>query len=248
MAICPHCKEQIEDGTKKCPHCGLWVTRLRRFCVVARTTVEFITFITAIVVLLLMYHQNSIMKDSLKVSEKSLIQIDSSLALNAKQIDLMSKQLNVEVKAEDVQRKKVIEEKRPRVAISSHQVTISGTEMLIRTEVLNRGESDANNVIILIFYKLRPELKEKNSDYYTFPKIPKNSSQIIKNSIVVKADVGDFYTLVDVRYDWSLFLVNNLEEYKGYWHHYDKEKKTYITHNLDDKMIKDTFNMSLRSR
>src|SRR3990170_5412644 len=139
MAACPHCKEQIENGAKKCHHCGLWVTRSRRFFGWIKSIVEFLTFVAAILVLVVMVWHSYIMKDSLKVSERSLQQIDSSLALSTKQTDLLRQQLYVESKAEEVQRKNVMEEKRPRIAISSHQVTLSDTGMFIRTELLNQG-------------------------------------------------------------------------------------------------------------
>lgn len=65
MAICPHCKEQIQDYAKKCPHCGLWVTKGRRLAGAVKTILECATFIAAICVLWVMYRQNTMMKEQL---------------------------------------------------------------------------------------------------------------------------------------------------------------------------------------
>ena len=67
MAICPHCKEQIQDYAKKCHHCGLWVTKVRRLAGAAKTFLECVTFIAAVCVLWVLYHQNAMMKEQLEI-------------------------------------------------------------------------------------------------------------------------------------------------------------------------------------
>lgn len=72
MATCPHCKEQIEDGAIKCPHCGLRVRGLIVKIESIKPFVELFALIAAVIVLVFMYWQNSIMNNTLNQMKEDM--------------------------------------------------------------------------------------------------------------------------------------------------------------------------------
>ena len=57
---CPECKEEIEDGARKCKVCGSYTTKGLRLWHLIKDYAQFATFIGAILVLVFMLWSNLI--------------------------------------------------------------------------------------------------------------------------------------------------------------------------------------------
>jgi len=255
MTTCPHCKEQIEDGAKKCPHCGLWVTTLRRIGVGVKIVIEFLTFIAAIAVLGIMVWHSFIMKKSLEVSEQALLQMDSTFTLTTTQIglqekeydvlrnelDLMRSTYEVQMGQYEVSRKESLERNRPRIVIHPPKVTVTDSCLILYTNVENKGSSDADEVLVLVRCKF-PQQGEGSPKYYEhlfdIGKITINYTNNLPFAIPIFD--RDLYSMVDLRYEWLLY-----QEYYGdckyFIHQYNKDSVTFDSKKLELDEAKQIF-------
>jgi len=229
----------------------MWVTKPRRFFGSVKATVEFLTFIAAVFVLGVMVWHSFIMKDSLKVSEQALLQMDSTFTLTTTQIglqekeydvlkqelDLMKSSLNVQSKQYEDLRIVYEEQNRPRMQIGPQTVSIKDSGLvIIYTTVENIGDSDAENVLVYKTYKF-PGITGKDTSSFIFrlDKFTIRSEKILSDRIVfIGASYNqDFYSLVDVRYSWPKYK-ENYEDHKYYIQRYDKDSMTFTAYQLDD--------------
>ena len=96
---CPICKNDIEDRATKCEHCGSYTRKRRRAWEWFRDVGQFVTFIAAIIVLILMYQSNERMQEQLQLQRKSVEELS----------------------------KEFIEEKRPRIEIGRKTIDFTDT-------------------------------------------------------------------------------------------------------------------------
>ncbi len=252
MAICPHCKEQIQDGAKKCHQCGSWVTKPRRIFGSVKSTVEFLTFIAAVFVLGVMIYQYTIMKETIKqgwenidLFRASVERMDTSIAIARREFklaendfDLKLKQFKADVEQSVFERKIKIDADRPNISISAGEITVTDTVTFIRIKLINKGNSDAENMKVSIFCKFPDQ--QKDFSYHEITKISKKGGEQTFIEFTDKILNDDFWILVVITYDWPSFGLN-FPDYKGYRYDYDMKKRNFTPYNLDKNQIIEIF-------
>ncbi len=238
---CPECKEEIEDGARKCKLCGSPTTKWLFLWEAIKDVVRFATFIAAIAVLVLMWRSNLIMKHSvdqaresvdqgkqaLELTKVSVAKIDTGFALTRQQIAIANEQLNLAKKSVEQLSKEFIEEKRPRIIIATTQIDLSDTSWVFYFDFKNIGFADAED--ILAHFVLKYEDSHDDTVYSDFeepPKITKVSVLTQMWSVPVLNRVN-LICLVEVRYSWIMQDLNYIEK-KFLRYVYDEEGQEYI--------------------
>jgi len=71
---CPICKEEIEDGAKKCKHCGSYIKTLTRGWGIITSFLQVCTFIAAIILLYYQQEQLSLQRKSVEEISKEFVE------------------------------------------------------------------------------------------------------------------------------------------------------------------------------
>jgi predicted nucleic acid-binding Zn ribbon protein len=195
---CPICKEEIEDDAKKCKHCGNYTAKGRRRWEVIKDVVQFVTFISAIVVLYLMYQGNQKMQEQLNLQRKSIEELS----------------------------KEFIEEKRPRIEIRPTKIDLSDTTMLLYVDIDNTGFADAEDVFIYVVLKYEDEPKDTLAVKVSrISKITK-ARALTEDWFLILLHRANLTCLIEVRYTWVIQNRNYIDP-KYFQFIYDKELEKY---------------------
>lgn len=239
---CPECKEEIEDGARKCKHCGSYTRKGRRKWESAKDYVQFATFIAAIVVLGFMLWGNLIMQSSVKEARKSIDQgkeaieltkvslakIDTGFALTRKQISIQQEQLDLEKKSVEQLSKEFIEEKCPRITIAATKIDLTDTNWVLYFDFRNIGFADAEEVLLHFVLKYEDLPNDTIvSDFEGLPNITKAGllTEILEVPELVRINLTCF---VEVRYRW---IIQDWSDTRQKYFHYiynEKEDKYRI--------------------
>jgi len=207
---CPICKEEIEDDAKKCKHCGSYTEKGRRRWEVIKDVVQFVTFISAIIVLYLMYQGNQKMQEQLNLQRKSIEELS----------------------------KEFIEEKRPRIEIVPTKIVLTDTGSVLYVDFQNTGFSDAEDILLYIALKYKNAPKDTLvSNLFHVSKITK-AVKLAHYWLLPPLKRINLTCLIEVRYSWTIQNAN-YKEPKHFLFIYDKESEEYRIHGLIDEQIKE---------
>jgi len=198
---CPICKAEIEDDAKKCKHCGSYTRKPRCVWEWIRDKVQFLTYIAAIVVLILMYQSNRRMQEQLQLQRESIEQLS----------------------------KEFIEEKRPRIEIIPTKIELIDTSLLLYVDFHNTGFADAEDLLLYAVVKYKDAPTDTLAfDLTRIPKITK-VRPLTQRYLASISKRANLICLIEVRYTWAIQNLNykrkryfsfpydeKLEEYKIY--------------------------------
>jgi hypothetical protein len=207
---CPICKNDIEDRATKCEHCGSYTRKGRRVWFWVRDVGQFVTFITAIVVLILMYQSNQRMQEQLKLQRKSVEELS----------------------------KEFIEEKRPRIEITPAKIVLTDTSLLLYVDFDNTGFADAEDLLLYVVLKYKDTPRDTLAfDLDRVSKITKAKGRT-HDWLYPKLKRVNLTCLIEVRYTWAIQNLNYKEK-KHFLFIYDKEKQEYRISVLNDQQTKE---------
>lgn len=239
MAKCPLCKREIDDDARKCPHCGSGVTILRRFLSTIKSIVEFATFVAAIFVLVVMYRDSKIMRDSLLLSQETVRQGWENIKLLTEEHDLWRQDIELSRTSVEVQKNQQKLSKaesmvtlQPNMEIDAPVVTVSDTGLHILVPVENIGRSDAWNVLAEMVCKFSFPVKDTLRFKSTFDKITTGRRMVLRY-FIYSASLENFNSFVNLKYSWASDQ-EKFENHKYFEHVYNKESRTFSSSRIDD--------------
>jgi len=207
---CPICKNDIEDRATKCEHCGSYTRKGRRVWFWVRDVGQFVTFITAIVVLILMYQSNQRMQD----------------------------QLTLQIKSAECDKQQFLEGMRPRVEFSTPKIDFTDTCSMFYVDFNNMGVVDAEDLSIyfVLKYEDAPN-RTLYSDTTWIDKLTK-ASPLHKSWTLPVLKKLNLICFIKVRYTWT--IQNLDYENEKYYHFFDyNELGKYRVYRLDDAQVKE---------
>ncbi|MGB2698682.1 MAG: zinc ribbon domain-containing protein [Candidatus Zixiibacteriota bacterium] len=242
---CPECKEEIEDGAKKCKHCGSYTEPGKRRYESTKDIVQFATFIAAIIVLFLMLGSNLIMQKSVEqgseaveLTKVSIAKIDTGFALTREQIRIQQEQLDWQKKSVETLSKGFIEEKRPRLEINTTKIDLQDTSIILYVDFVNKGFADAEDILVYIVLKYMDSPNDTlGYDIDRVSKITKAKPRTWRWGCRLLRR-SDLICLIEVRYTWRIVDLN-FKENKFYNYVYNQEDEKYGIYTLTGEQIKD---------
>lgn len=205
---CPACKEEIEQGAKKCKHCGSYVRMRRRFWGHVISGLQFCTLIAALVMLYFTWQNSRSIREQLDIQKESLKQLSEQF----------------------------IEEKRPRIEIILTQVSVEHTDLVLYVDYENTGFADAENLLLCIVLKYQDSPADTIVMPCTrMTKISAARKQSHKWPFS-GLRASDLTCLIEARYTWSMRDLDYTDE-KYFRLPYDSERKQYGRYLLTEEQI-----------
>jgi len=207
---CPACKEEIEEGAKKCKHCGCYTTIGRRSWAGIRSVLHLGTLIAALVLLYLAWESHRGMQEELQLQRTSVEQLSQQF----------------------------VEEKRPRIEIRKPGIVNQDTASLLYSEVYNNGFADAEDILIYTLLKYEDSLEDTlAADITRVAKVTKETS--LTNALLLPPlQNRDLTCLIEVRYTWVMRELDYKDK-KYFLLRYDKEQNGYQARILADRQIRE---------
>lgn len=240
---CPECREEIEDGAKKCKNCGGYIEPGKRRYESVKDIVQFATFMAAIVVLFLMLWGNLIMQRSVDQGRKaveltkvSVAKIDTGFELTREQIRIQQEQLNLEKSSADQASLRFMELNRPKIDIFTTKIDLKNSSIIIHFDIKNNRDTDAEDVICSFVLRYADGSEEMAQQTMRYNKITKPTFKTSEWTIL-NVEKKDVLCLVDVRYRWVI-KNKDYRDYKYFKYIYDKEQDKYIVRMLSEDQVK----------
>lgn len=205
---CPVCKEEIEEGAKKCKHCGNYVRVRRRFWGHVISGLQFCTLIAALVILYFTWQDSRSIREQFDIQKESLRQLSEQF----------------------------IEEMRPRIEIAPTRVEPTDGGVVLYVTFKNTGFADAQDIQLYVILKYEDTPKDTLAYRMTpIVTITKDMTltQPYRASLPRKADLTCF---IQARYTWEMkSLRYHNQKYLRF--PYDKVSNSYRRLVLDKEEI-----------
>jgi hypothetical protein len=205
---CPICKEEIEDGAKKCKHCGSYVTTARRAWGAIMSGLQLCTLIAAIVLLYFTWQGNRAMREQLDLQKHSVRELSEQF----------------------------IEEKRPRIEIIPTRVDVGDTSILVYVDFRNTGFADAEDLLLYIVLKYEDTPRDTLAyDFTPISRITK-ARHLTQPYTALLSRGANLTCFIRARYSWTARNLD-LKDEKYFRLPYDKQSKSYRVLVLDEEDI-----------
>lgn len=247
MPECPVCKKDIQEGAKKCMHCGSFVNSVRRGFEILLKGFQLISFVGVLLVLVFAYQSNRIANEGLKLTKQSitesLARTDSSLSLSRQQLAVMIEALDVqrdqaktERQKKELAEKELKEKTKPRIIIKLTEIRIGEDKLTVYFDVTNEGGSAAEHVVALGQLTSVNSARDTSSYWWAFDKIHPTKTKVLP--VAVRLDTTDTLTCyLHVRYNWAVFDSEPETEKKYFLCPYLVGEGKYRISELDKKDI-----------
>ena len=207
---CPICKGEIEDDAKRCKHCGGYTPKHRSKWEWSKDKVQFLTYIAAIGVLLLMYRSDRTMQEQLKQQREST----------------------------EYRQQQFIEGMRPRIEIRTPEIEFTDTASVFYADFNNVGVADAED--LSIFFVLKAIDAPEDTLYADTARMAKltRARGLTKKWSLPLTTRPNLTCFIKVRYTWTIQNLDYHNE-KYYHFFYYKEQEKYGVYILDDAQVED---------
>jgi len=138
QVFCPICKSELNNGASKCPYCGSYVKRLKRWALGFIRIIEIASLVAVVLTLYYLHKANEISQISL---QENLARIDSTVALQRQALDVQMQQSKTEKASQLLREKEIFERDKPIIDISTPTVVQTDSGLDISFFARNRGTS-----------------------------------------------------------------------------------------------------------